>query len=80
MGVQSASNQVPPKVLTTVVSGANSWPQPGCPRRQIPAMPGSAPSTRAAMSATSGQVGLSGMVMPACSRMSLRYIRKEDSP
>ncbi|BDZ58361.1 hypothetical protein GCM10025872_20180 [Barrientosiimonas endolithica] len=79
-GRQSWSNQVPPKVLTTVVSGANSCPQPGCPRRQMPRMPGWAPSTLAAMSATWVQVGLAGIVMPFAASTSLRYIRKEDSP
>lgn len=79
-GVQSFSNHVPPKVFTTVVSGAKIWPQPGCPRRQMPFMPGSAPSTFAAMSATCGHVGFSGIVMPFAARTSLRYMRNELSP
>ena len=73
-------NQVPPNVFTTVVSGAKTCPHPGCPRRQIPAMPGLAPSTFAAISATCCQVGLAGTVMPLAAITSLRYIRKEDSP
>ena len=66
--------------LTTVVNGANTWPQPGWPRRQIPAIPGSAPSTSAAMSATCCQVGFAGISMPAAWRTSLRYMRNDDSP
>ncbi len=66
--------------LTTVVSGAKTCPQPGWPRRQMPAIPGSAPSICAAMSATSCHVGLSGIWMPAASRTSFLYIRNEDSP
>ena len=77
---QSLSNQVPPKVFTTVVSGAKSWPQPTWPRRQMPRMPGLALSTLAARSATCCQVGLSGMVRPLAAKTSLRYIRNEDSP
>ncbi len=46
----------------------------------MPFIPGSAPSTFAASSATSSQVGFSGMVRPVASKTSLRYIRKEDSP
>jgi hypothetical protein len=49
---QSSVNQVPPKVFTTVVRGANISPHPGRPRRQMPFIPGWAPSTLAAMSAT----------------------------
>ena len=49
---QFLSNQVPPKVFTTVVRGAMTSPQPGSPRRQMPFMPGSAPSAFAARSAT----------------------------
>ncbi|OLB66955.1 MAG: hypothetical protein AUI10_01365 [Actinobacteria bacterium 13_2_20CM_2_72_6] len=79
-GVQSFSNQVPPKVFTTVVSGAMISPQPGSPRRQIPFIPGCAPSTFAARSATSCQVGRSGMVRPFAAKTSLRYMRNEDSP
>ena len=75
-----SSNQVPPKVLTTVVSGAKTWPQPGRPRRQMPFMSGSAPSSCAARAATSSQVGFSGMVRPLASKMSWRYIRNELSP
>ena len=80
LGVQSFSNQVPPKVFTTVVSGAKIWPQPGCPRRQMPFMFGWAPSTLAAMSATWSHVGFAGMAMPFESRTSLRYMRNDDSP
>ena len=43
-------------------------------------MPGWAPSTLAAMSATCGHVGFAGIVMPFDARMSLRYMRKLDSP
>ena len=77
---QSSVNQVPPKVLTTVVSGAKTWPQPGWPRRQMPAMPGCAPSALAAMSATCCHVGLAGILMPFAASTSLRYIRNDDSP
>ena len=77
---QSLVNQVPPKVLTTVVSGANTSPQPGWPRRQMPFMPGCAPSAFAARSATCCQVGCAGMVRPFAAKTSLRYMRKEDSP
>jgi sorbitol/mannitol transport system substrate-binding protein len=66
--------------LTTVVSGANSWPHPGCPRRQMPFMFGCAPSAFVARSATSCHVGLAGMVRPLASNTSLRYMRNEDSP
>jgi hypothetical protein len=59
---QPSSNQVPPKVFTTVVSGAITSPQPGRPRRQMPFMPDSAPSTFAARSATWVQVGCAGIV------------------
>ena len=38
---QFMSYHCPPKVLTTVVSEANRSPQPGLPRRQIPARSGS---------------------------------------
>lgn len=77
---QSLSNQVPPKVFTTVVSGAMSSPQPGSPRRQMPFIPRSAPSTFAASFATWGQVGRSGIFSPSFLKTSLRYIRKDDSP
>src|SRR5207245_2150312 len=74
------SNQVPPNVFTTVVSGAMISPQPGRPRRQIPFMPGCAPSTFAARSATCCQVGRSGIVRPFAAKTSLRYMRNDDSP
>jgi hypothetical protein len=80
LAVQSFSNQVPPKVLTTVVSGANTSPQPGRPRKQMPFIPDSAPSSLAAAAATSSQVGFSLIVTPALSATSLRYIKNEDSP
>ncbi len=67
-------------VLATVVSGAISSPQPGCPRRQMPFIPGCAPSALAARSATCSQVGLAGMVRPLAAKTSLRYIRNDDSP
>ncbi|CAM5546928.1 hypothetical protein SCYAM73S_03124 [Streptomyces cyaneofuscatus] len=79
-GFQSSVNQVPPMVLTTVVSGAMTSPQPGRPRRQTPFIPRCDPSVFAASSATSFQVGLAGTVSPSFSKTSLRYIRKEDSP
>lgn len=79
-GSQSSVNQVPPIVLTTVVSGAMTSPQPGSPRRQMPFIPRSAPSARSASAATSFHVGFSGMVRPCSSKTSLRYIRKDDSP
>ena len=72
------SYQPPPKVWTTVVSGPNRSPQPGLPRMQMPAM--SLLSTFLAASATSCHVGVPENVMPASSRMSWRYMRKEDSP
>ncbi|CAM5647416.1 hypothetical protein SCALM49S_02322 [Streptomyces californicus] len=67
-------------VLTTVVSGAMTSPQPGSPRRQMPFIPRSAPSARSASFATCCQVGFSGMVRPCFSKTSLRYMRKDDSP
>lgn len=67
-------------VFTTVVSGAITSPQPGRPRRQIPFIPGSAPSALAASSATSVHVGFAGMVRFFSAKTSLRYMRKEDSP
>ena len=67
-------------VFTTVVSGAISSPQPGWPRRQMPFMPGRAPSALAARSATWGQVGSAGIVRCFAANTSLRYIRKDDSP
>jgi hypothetical protein len=75
---QLMSYQFPPKVCTTVVSGANRSPQPGLPRMQMPAM--SAVLTFLAASATCCQVGLFGIVTPALSRTSLLYMRIEDSP
>lgn len=77
---QSLVNQVPPIVLTTVVSGAITSPQPGSPRRQMPFMPARAPSALAARSATCCQVGRSGIVRPFSAKTSLRYMRKDDSP
>ncbi|CAM5728369.1 hypothetical protein SANTM175S_07897 [Streptomyces antimycoticus] len=78
---QSLVNQVPPKVLTTVVSGAISSPQPGSPRRQMPFIPGlREPSTLDAMSATCCQVGCSGISRSFSASTSLRYIRNDDSP
>ena len=75
---QSMSYQLPPKVCTTVVSGAKRSPQPGLPRMQMPAM--SAVLTFLAASATSCQVGFAASVTPALSRTSLLYMRIEDSP
>ncbi len=68
-----ASHQVPPKVLSTVVKAAPRSPQPGLPRRQMPAI--SSESTSRAIAATSSQVGASGML----SMMSERYITNDDS-
>ena len=68
----------PPQVCTTVVNGPKRSPQPGFPRMQMPAM--SAESTFFAASATSCHVGVPEKLMPALSRTSLRYMRKEDSP
>ena len=72
------SYHCPPKVLTTVVSEANRSPQPGLPRRQIPAR--SSVLSCLANWATCSQVGRSGISMPASANMSLRYIRNDDSP
>lgn len=80
LAFQSLSNQVPPKVLTTVVSGAISSPQPGRPRRQMPFIPGFAPSALAASAATCCQVGWAGMVRCFFAKTSLRYISMDDSP
>ena len=66
--------------LTTVVSGAKSSPQPGRPRRQIPATPLPLSFSLAAKSATCAQVGCSGMVRPLAAKRSLLYMRKDDSP
>ncbi len=64
----------------TVLSGAStSPPQPGLPRRQIPAV--RSLSSFFATSATSGQVGFGGReTPPACSNSFLLYMRKDDSP
>ena len=70
----------PPKVLITVVNGANISPQPGFARRQIPARSEAGSFSLAAYSAIWSQVGRSGIVIPACSNRSLRYIRNDDSP
>lgn len=67
-------------VFTTVVSGAITSPHPGRPRRQMPFMPGLAPSAFAASSATCAQVGFGGMVRFFSAKTSLRYMRNEDSP
>jgi len=55
-------------------------PQPALPRRQMPLMPFSRSVILRAASATKSQVGASGMVRPAFSIRSLRYITIELSP
>src|SRR3954451_3703354 len=73
-----ADHHVPPKVFSTVVNAAPRSPQPGLPRRQMPAMLGEL--TLRAAAATWSHVGWSGIVMPAFFRTSLRSIRKDESP
>ena len=72
----------PPRPTERVQHGGEErrrgHPNRAWPRRQIPAISGV--SMVRAISATSSQVGASGMVMPAASRTSLRYIRNDDSP
>src|SRR3954454_6295886 len=73
-----ADHHVPPKVFSTVVNAAPRSPQPGLPRRQIPAMLGVL--TLRAASATCVHVGWSGSVTPAFFRTSLRYMRNDGTP
>ena len=73
-----ADHQVPPMVFSTVVNEAPRSPQPGLPRRQMPAISGVL--TLRAASATCVHVGCAGMVIPAFFSTSFRYIRNDDSP
>ena len=79
LGVQSLSNQVPPKVLTTVVSGRT-------PRPSRAGRAGRCPSCRAARRRPWRRCRRpaprwdAGIVMPFVGRTSLRYIRNDDSP
>ena len=72
-----ADHQVPPNVFSTVVNAAPRSPQPGLPRRQMPAMFGV--FTFFAAAATWAHVGWSGIFTPAFLRTSLRYMRNDDS-
>jgi hypothetical protein len=55
-------------------------PQPALPRRQMPLMSASRLVIAAAAFSMSAQVGASGMVRPAASIRSLRYMTIELSP
>ena len=55
-------------------------PQPALPRRQMPLTPLARSVSFLAASPMKSQVGLSGMVSPAFSNRSLRYITNELSP
>ena len=55
-------------------------PQPALPRRQMPLMSAARSVILRAASAMNSQVGASGMVSPAFSIRSLRYMTKELSP
>jgi hypothetical protein len=55
-------------------------PQPALPRRQMPLMSASRLVIALAAASMSAQVGASGMVIPAASIRSLRYITIDDSP
>ena len=72
-----ALHHVPPNVFSTVVNAAPRSPQPGLPRRQMPAV--SDESTLRAMSATCCHVGCAGISTPAFLSRSLRYMRNDDS-
>jgi hypothetical protein len=79
-GTQFSSNQRAPNELEVAVRKAMFSPQPALPRRQMPLMSAARSVIFRAASATNSQVGASGMVSPAFSIRSLRYMMKELSP
>ena len=70
-------HHVPPKVFSTVVNAAPRSPQPGLPRRQMPAIEGEL--IFRAIAATCCQVGRAGIVTPLDLSTSLRYMTNDDS-
>ncbi len=55
-------------------------PQPALPRRQMPLMPAERSVILRAASPMNSHVGSSGIVSPAFSKRSVRYIVNADSP